>query len=337
MRLCIAAPSTEGFSLRALVTRTTAGFLALLALGLGPLSGCRERPGPEPAVRAHSRSSRIDPAALGKDRSQTLRALSMSTHEVLARLGSFRATARSKLVTRVPGTDEKIVEQDLLLRVDAKKGFQLVKNTHPQYGAEVAFVDGVLYPRLRFGKFLRRSPRAGEPEEILDRMGGVLPASLELLERFVRIVPGAAAERAGRSGVGVSLELEPHPASPPSQLAPAREWRRTISVKSLAGSALLDAKTGAPLEAKLKARWTFSPPAAGSLPPSGIPKLIDRGATGTMELDLDLVVEEVGGVAPVRPPPDGETIDNPRRLRLEIERRMLTGELPLEAETRSEP
>jgi hypothetical protein len=304
------------------------------AVLLGGCSGNEDRSAPEPE-RVTSPVP-IDLAAIERgERQATLRALRMPHRYLAARLGAHRVRCTSTLTTQAQAAEAQRVEQEVTMRVDADGHYTVTKNTHPQFGQEVIWTGSWLYPRLRYSKFIRRPARPDEPREIADRIYGLLPAYVRLLGPFISF-EARAVRHLGRSAVRAELKLMAEPAGEPAARGAARRWRQTIVVKSIAGTALLDAKTGVPLSVDLRARWTFSPP-AGPIPATGIPTKIDRDAVGTMDLAFSQRITDIGAVAKVAAPPEAETIANPRRIRLEIERQMLTGELPIGEPLRSTP
>jgi hypothetical protein len=301
----------------------------LLLASAGLLVGCKGKPAAEPASPGGRAGVPLELSRLGSDRRTTLRALRMPAQQVWRGLGAHRLTCRSRLVARVPGHPAREVDQEVMVRFDAGGQFAAVKNTHPQYGRELIWTGGWLYPRLRWNKFLRRRPEAGEPALHLERLAGLLPAYVSLLRRFIRIEALGQASHQGRKAARVKLGLETRPAPPRAESSPARSWRQSLQVSSLEGEALLDARTGAPLKVELRARWSFAASAPGQRPPTGIPSP-DPRLRGEGGLRFSLEVSEIGKVAAIEPPPEAETVDSPRLTRSEIERQMLTGELPLE-------
>jgi hypothetical protein len=316
------------------VIRTCSWFL--LALGV-TCHACASREDHPPAVASEERPSpriALDVSALGKDRSTTLRALRMPHHYLTARLGAHRVSCTSTLATQVSGAPAQRIEQEVTLRVDATGHFVALKNTSPQFGQEVIWSGDWLYPRLRYSKFIRRKPRAEEPTEIADRFYGLLPAYVRLLGRFLSVELAGTARHNGRDAIRLTFALRAQP-DVERVRGGARVWRETIAAKRIEGKALLDAKTGAPLSVELKAQLSFNPP-AGPTPTSGIPSKIDGKSVGTMELSFSQRVSDIGRVTAIAAPPEAETIDNPRRVRLEYERQLLTGELPLSDATRGD-
>jgi hypothetical protein len=305
----------------------------LLAVVLAAgLPGCQSRR-PSASLPIGSKGENapaLDTSALGTNRRATLRALRMPPQQVARSLGAHRQTATSRLTTRLPGSAPQDVQQQISVRVDGKGQFAAHKHTSPQYGHEVIWTGGLLYPRLRYNKFLRRPAEPGEPGRLLDRLAGLLPAYVGLLRRFVAIAPAGRASVLGREAVRVKLSLAPDPPPPRVERSPARMWRRTLLCNVLEGEALLDARTGAPLQVELTARWKFNAPGPGAVPASGIPQKVDPTLLGETDLRFSLRVSDLGRGAEIKPPPEAETTDSPRLTRPELERQMIGGELPIE-------
>ncbi len=301
------------------------------------MGACESRQGSAPPPRDNVEGYRLDLAAVAAGREPALlTALKMPRGEIHRRLGVHRAALRSTIVLE-SSARKTTLKQELTLAVAKGGAYQIVKHTSPQYGVELRWIGGKLYPRQRFSKFYARVPRdRQEPAQLAERLGGLLPAYVRLLERFVKPTLVKRETFAGRSALRVRLEarVKPRPLAPTRRsrsgrarvASKARAWRRSVAVESLAGSVLLDAKTGAPLSAKLDARWTFVEPAGTRLPKSGIPETL-----GDTRGKAALSFEEkatLGGAVTVTPPPAKDLIDV-RRRRLEVERQIVEGERPL--------
>lgn len=295
--------------------------------------GCRSPAGDRQASPAADGAARARPAASarpGHDREATLAALALRQQTINSRLGAHQLTIKSSLNSLVRGYPARKVIQQLSLQVDSGGGYRGTKNTSSQYGHEVIWSGGWLHTRLRFGKYARRRPRAGEPGRLVDRMAGHLPGQLALLRPFLTFGAPAQTTYQQRKAIKLPLLLHQNPSAHPLQAAPSRRWRRSIRVRAIKGQAVLDARTGVPLSVELSAAWEFSPP-AGPTPASGIPARVDSGRTGTMELQLSLRRTRVGQVPRISPPPAARTIRDLRRRRLELERQMFSGESPIPA------
>jgi len=299
------------------------GIVALLLPG-----GCRDRADPSSAPPV-LRQTPVSTNRLGVDRATTLAALRMPHHHVAKELGAHVVTCRSTLSTSVPSHPTRKVEEEVTLRADGAGHFAALKHTDPQHGEEVIWTGGWLYSRLRYSVFTRRRPRSTrEPTVIADRMYGLLPAYVEILSRFIAVKRVGQGRHGGREGIKVQLSLAQTPGPPPIQRAPARRWRRYVTARAIKGSAILDAKTGAPLSVKLKASWSFHPPKAGESA-SGIPQAVDRAVVGKTDLIFEQSITEVGKKIAIDPPDPKEVKRSLRRVRLELERQMLTGERPV--------
>lgn len=301
--------------------------IALYGLFAG-LPACSTQRGSAPPARRRVRSAyRLRVEALGSDRKESLRALEMPQKEVHKRLGAFSLRLRSKQRVSLPGQKLRQLDQDVTLSVDAKGQYQLVKNTHPQYGREVRFVSGKLYPRLRYGQFLARAPRSPEEAwEIAERGAGLLGAYARLLGRFTDLQQKGRAERAGRPVLTLELSRRAKPLALAGELPRVQRWRRSLRVEALSGRISLDARSGAPLAAKLEARWNFRLPAKAE-PRTGIPIGLAQGR-GRVSLTFEL--ELVAGKVEAITPPAAEAIVDVRRRRLELERQMVEGERPFD-------
>jgi len=237
-----------------------------------------------------------------------------------------------------PGHKPRKVSQKVTARFDGRGGFHVVKNTSPQYGTEVIFSGGWLYPRLRYGRFTRRRPRHGELARILDRLLSHLPAHLRLLGPSLVVTPSGETRVSGRPARKATLSLAAAPGKAPRPRGKADLWRRTVKVTSVKGEVAVDRDTGALLAADLHATLTFTPPRGDKpLPASGVPTALDEGHRGTMTLALKLRVHEQGEAKPVSPPPARETLLSVRRRRLELERQLFSGEMDIPDDWRRVP
>jgi hypothetical protein len=305
----------------------------LLVLFGGVLTVCvacaEQKEAPAPSTEA-SDKSRQGPQVqkLGKDREATLRALAMPHHRIASLVGAHRIRCTSSLKTAVTGQPDRKVKQQLDLRMDDRGNFTAEKNTHPRYGFEVVWVDGWLYSRQRSSVFIKRTPRKGEPEEIADRLYGLLPAYIDLLGRFLELEIDGEGKASGKIGLRLSALPDPAPAAKELE----GNWRQTIAIKALRGRVTLDGRSGVPLQVELEARWTFHPPAADALPASGIPTAIDTKTAGSTTLSFRQRIEDIGKQPAVQAPPAHRVRAGIRRRRIEIERQMLIGERPLPRE-----
>lgn len=275
-------------------------------------------------------STKLNLSELEKDPAAVRQRLACPYHKFASQLGAHKFVGKSVMEVQLRNHHPRKIEQTVELLWDAKGHFAANKVTSPQYGNEVIWTGDWLYPRLRFSKFIKRKARPKEPSEIADRMYSLWPAYWQLLRRFLNIKPEGNENYLGRNAIRIVFSLKTSPTPVEDEASSAKQWRKHIVVKALDGKAILDADTSAPLSIDLHARWNFNPPIVSSSPPAnGIPTKIDNATTGTMELMFSHHITDIGKVALISPPASNEIIDNPRRLRLEIERQILTGERPL--------
>ncbi|MBK8481386.1 MAG: hypothetical protein IPL40_09470 [Proteobacteria bacterium] len=252
-------------------------------------------------------------------------------------LGPHRLRIHSRLVRTVPGRPVVEVAQTVELSLDAGGRLWVRKDTHDQYGLELRWLDGWLYLRQRWNRFLRRrASDRQEPWRLADRAYGLLSDDLELLERFVALDSARAVTVLGRAAWQVALRRAEHPPAAfvggvgRSASAAARRWRRSVQVELLSGSVSLDRATGAPMLARLRARCSFTLP-AGRAGPTGIPAPAGAGAArGRLDLELEQSITELGRAGVVAAPPAEEVVAAVRGRRLELERQMVLGERPLD-------
>jgi len=273
--------------------------------------------------------SKPDAGEAGADKTATT-PLQMPHHQITRRLGAHRIRCRSTLSTAAPRSGKKRIEQEVNLRVNKEGHFAGTKNTHEQYGQEVIWTGDWLYTRLRYSDFTRRRPEPEEPPRIADRMAGLLPAYARLLGRFMALKPAGQGRHLDRDVVKLTLARAPRPRPAPRADRADKKWRETIAVTALKGTALLDAQTRVPLSVKLEASWTFTPPAGSPPEPTGIPTKLNNGARGTMELRFSQEIAGIGEGAAIKPPPRDQVTEKLDRVRLELERQMLTEERPID-------
>jgi hypothetical protein len=244
-------------------------------------------------------------------------------------LGGYELRSSTTLMRRAQGNDRAAVQIEIAVRgrVDRYGQYALEKTTDPQSGHEVIFSGGWFYPRLRYSRFIKRRPAAGEAQQVFARISGGLGEYVRLLGPSIAIAKVSRTVHAGRPGLQVTLRRAAKGAAPKHRvsLPSARRWRETVVVTELAGEATLDRRTGVVLKARLSARWSYRPPKAGA-PKSGIPTVDRTGPAGEMVLDYRHDISNIAAVAPIGAPVGDQVITDIRRRRLELERQMLVGE-----------
>ena len=269
-----------------------------------------------------------------RDRDSLFASLTLPHHTIGASLGAHRVNIHLELARSGPGVQAKVVKQNTELRQDHAGHLMARKTTHPQYGQEIIWLDdGWLYHRLRHGSFTkRRTDSRDEVRRLADRMYGALPAYIRLLWPSVSTKIVGKQTWLGREVLRLALRLqpsEPGAADHAKQGAkPLEHWRNRIDVQNLKGEVWLDSKTHVALKASLQASWSFVPPAARSAK-GGIPQAFAEDKRGEMTVSLEQQFAELGTTAKISAPAKSELVADVRRLRLEIERQMATGERKL--------
>ena len=294
-------------------------------------------------------------SAVGKERGATRRALGMPQREMVARLGPYHLEGEARVSAEFPLGARGSGWQEIVTRIDLRragsKGYHwrktidtsadprgplgamshapegrdsVARRVAPATGREVIWDGRRLYLAQRWQRFLARDPvNPSEPERIAQRGADVAGAYLRLLWRFADFSPPRKSLYLGRAVLELRLTQRTRPFALPSQLPPARRWRRSVVAEHLSGRALVDASTGAPLLVELTARWSFSPPAAAE-PRSGIPRVRAKGARRRTMLRLRQAVVALGP-QPLMAPKAGDVLDV-RRRRLELERQVGVGQ-----------
>lgn len=267
------------------------------------------------------RTSRGQPALLA--------ALTMPHGAITAGLGAHRVQIRAELARSGSRVVSKRVNQQTTMSVDGEGRFSASRKIDLQHGVETIWDGRLLYIRQRYGKFIQRKPSGpDEPKALAEGTYSVLPAYLGLMEPWLEVASRGQAMRRGRPVEHVTLRSKAEGGSARAS-GLAVGWRRSIVVESALGEAWLDQQSGAPLEVKLKARWSFALPDGPPDPKTGIPKGLDRSARGAMELSLTQVIDQVGEVVQISTPSARLVVQDARRYRPEIERQMIVGELPV--------
>jgi hypothetical protein len=201
--------------------------------------------------RAHDWS--VDTSALARP-GELEKALAVPSAEIARRLGPHRLDATTRL-TLASGETRDTLDETFRLEADAAGGTHILHETSHGGGLETILSGGQVYVRPRYGKFVRRSPEGDEVERARDDVQGLLAGYLAVLGRFAARTASAPTSHNGRQAVATRLTLAQTPATFEDS-EPAHAWRKSVAVSALEGEIWIDARTGAPLEAKLDARYT---------------------------------------------------------------------------------
>jgi hypothetical protein len=188
---------------------------------------------------------------------ELVRALSMSGRDLDQRLGAHRMDATSTLKLELPTHETQTLEDTFVSECDGKGAVHLVHENSRGNGVEAVAVANTLYVRPRYGRFVR-SPIEGDELVRLRTVTETSAASyLRLLARFVQIREAGSALAAGHAGLKLHLSARPSPDAPQPDDELGHQWRQTVQARYVDGDVVLDQRTGAPLQVRLDASYTF--------------------------------------------------------------------------------
>jgi hypothetical protein len=171
-------------------------------------------------------------------------------------LGARRVEAHSSIKLEPPGRPAEKLDESYRVDSDGKGAVHLIHD-NARDGLEVIATGGQLYVRPRYGHFTRRRAEHEDVARLRDNVEGVAGAYLELLQRWLVVKEIGRTQVGGRTAVRLSLAATASPSSGSAQSLPYRKWRDTIKVGYVNGEWLLDAASGAPIQGKLEASYTF--------------------------------------------------------------------------------
>jgi hypothetical protein len=252
------------------------GLLSLCGVTVLLVGGCVEHRDDEARLGLPTQVVRraVDPARV-IEREGLLGALRMAPADRDRALGPVRRTVHT--VTRVTpaGGAEEALDESVRLDTDGQGALHVVRDYTRGRGDPVASaaspggssgMEAVLlagppperlFVRPRFGTFIRRRPEPGEAER-LRRLGDeTLAATLELLQHGAELRDGGTRIEGGRTVRTLRLERSESPRSAPESAAAGQAWRATVEVIALEGQVEVDAATGAPLGAAVRATYRF--------------------------------------------------------------------------------
>ncbi len=228
----------------------------------------------------------------------------MPAHELASRGGGLVFSDKLSLHVRSEGREIEAFEETARIQAASGGDFTFSQENSRDLGRVVTSAGGKLYVQMRYGATVERRPEHGEAPRLLDDAGDLLPATFRLLEAFLEVSDGGAAEVAGRPVRRARLALARQPREVAS-LGAQQAWRQRLTVASVDGEILLDAKTGLAVGAHVEARYRF-------------PR---EKSEAEASLVIDRKIESVGQAPAITAPADA--VATPRRARYEPERRQL--------------
>ncbi len=277
------------------VVRVTIARLSLLAALVGGCGGAKQKV---------AGAAPIDVAAAMKSLAALAVPAAMPAHELASRSGGVVFDDKLSLRVRSEGREIETLDERARIQAGKQGDFTFSQENSRDLGRVVTSVGGKLYVQMRYGATIERRPEHGEAARLLDDAGDLLPATFRLLEAFLEVTDGGAAEVAGRPVRKARLGLSKRPREVVS-LGAQQAWRQRLQVASVEGEILLDAQTGLALGAHVEARYRF-------------PR---EKSEAEASLILDRKVESVGQEPAIVAPAD--VVATPRRARYEPERRQL--------------
>lgn len=247
----------------------------------------------------------IDVESAVRDPAALLEALQLPHSQISEILGAHRVRGHSSVeVRRGDAVLEKLSDRTEI-QLDAKGNYRAVADNDQDYGRHAIYVDGVLYLRPRFGKFLRRAPNSPtEPGEIRSEMFSTVGAYFDLLWTRAELSDRGAITHNGRPARKIEIATAPTAAKRPAATLKQRAWRDSISVEKVSGEVVLDAESGAPLEADIHGTVHF----------------VRDGKKLTMTVTAAHEISDIGQVAAVEAPAADETV-TPATVRGEVRER----------------
>lgn len=208
------------------------------------------------------------------------------------------------------------VTTDTQLQLDGRGQYQLQEQNDQDGGRVVVYTGDQIAVQLRYGKLIKRTARAPEPQQVLQQALGGPAAFWAVFGRAAHMEPGPAGP-AGAQTVKVSLSGQGKP--PPSSSTPVDEtaatisaWRQTAVPTELTGHIQFlpaqDQKSAVLVGFDVSGRFTA------------------RTAKGVVHghMKVALTAQELGNIAPPQMPEDAEDLRNGQRTILE-ERALLEG------------
>lgn len=228
------------------------------------------------------------------------RALATPHHAIAEVVGAHQVKITSRYEVSENGQVVDQLSDETTIEAAADGSYHALYNNTADYGREVVWSGGNLDQRPRYAKWHRRPPTtAAEPGQILDQMYAVAGDYFDLVAFAAEVSDKGAETVAGRSGRRVEIKLSPSPKKPPDQILTQRAWRETVGVQELSGDAVLDGDTGFPLQARFKAKLSFS----------------RDGRTFQMVLEVGADLTGLGQPVTITPPAAEDVVGTPERLK----------------------
>lgn len=208
----------------------------------------------------------LDPASLQERPAMVERILSISAPEAAYRIGGHVHSASTSFRWRRDGKTVSLSE-NRRVAVDPGGDFHVLVENDERQGMEWIRVDGVSYSRSRYAQFRERRRDRGSSHHVLEDSYTTLQTFHRLVHGALALTPAGEETVAGRKGLVYTVALGTpwergdddlpeivYPKDGPDEdtllrLEAAEKGRAT----SVSGTLVVDAQTGVPLRADLKA------------------------------------------------------------------------------------
>jgi hypothetical protein len=199
----------------------------------------------------------VDVAKLAQPE-ELARALALSGNDLDARLGAHKMDASSTLKLESATRETQSLEETFAVEADGAGGVHLLHDNSRDNGFEAVATAGQLYVKPRYGRFTRRRIEGDELARL--RVAAETPAAayVRLLQPWLQVREAGAVSVAGHAGLKLVLSARTSPSQKPVETEPGRQWRQTLQVRYVDGDVVLDARTGAPLQVRLEAAYSFT-------------------------------------------------------------------------------
>jgi hypothetical protein len=274
--------------------------LALCAAACSRSQGVSDQDLPGLVVEAKKPEPPADVARAARDPAELGRALARPYRVMLAALGPHSVAVNTAITVEEGG--KQISDLSDHAQIDNGDGgaYRAVYTNSADYGRETTFVGGMLYLRPRYQRWHARAPEApDEPAALRDGYFDAVAATWDLLAPGAELTDRGPLEVAGRAGRKIEITRASEPRRPPAEPIAQRRWREARSVDAVAGEIVLDAERGIPLAVKLTGAVGFT----------------RDGRRFAMKVSLDSTISGLGTAAAITPPPAGEVVATPERLR----------------------
>ena len=199
----------------------------------------------------------VDVAKLAQP-DELVRALSLSGSDLDARLGAHKMDASSTLKLESAAHEAQSLDETFAVEADGAGGVRMLHDNSRGNGFEAVATAGQLYVKPRYGRFVHRRIEGDELSRL--RVAAETPAAayVHLLQPWLQVHEAGAVSVAGHAGIKLTLSARTSPSQTPVESEPGRKWRQTLLVRYVDGDIVLDAKTGAPLQVRLEAAYSFT-------------------------------------------------------------------------------